>query len=129
MKNTFTALFLLISLNTFAHEGHNKTPGSFKTLYGGTISVGKEINLEVINNGLEFTVYPLTHESQDVPSNELKIEAKAKPKKRKAYPISLTALKKGFSAKVDLKGDNRLPIEITTNYKNKKDVFEIQIEE
>jgi len=120
-------ILLILSFNLMAHEGHNSTPGSYKTLYGGTISVGKEINLEVIINGLEFTVYPLSHESKDL--TEVKIEALGKPKKGKAYPIVLKKLQKGYSATVDLKGDNRLPVQITTNYKNKTDVFTIQIEE
>lgn len=129
MKNLLFTFAILLSINAFAHEGHNNAPGSFKSLHGGTVQNGKELNLEVIINGKELLVYPTSHESKDVPAAEVKITATAKPKKGKAYPVVLNPAKGGYSATVDLQGSNRLPVEISVTNHGKTDKFTVQIEE
>ena len=121
------ASFMTLSL--MAHEGHNNAPGSFKSLHGGTVQNGKELNLEVIISGKELTVYPTSHESKDVPEKDVKLLAMAKPKKGKPYAVTLTNSKGGYSATVDLQGSNRLPVEITVQSHGKTDHFTVQIEE
>lgn len=125
-------LFLFVIVNTpsaFSHEGHNSTPGSYKSLHGGVVQNGKELNLEVIVNATELTVYPTSHESKDVPASAVKITAMAKPKKGKPYPVALTLSKGGYKAKLNLDGANRLPVEITVMSNGKTDKFTVQIEE
>lgn len=119
----------LMSLSLLAHEGHNNAPGSFKSLHGGTVQNGKELNLEVIISGKELTVYPTSHESKDIPEKDVKVSALAKPKKGKAYPVTLINSKGGYSATVELQGSNRLPVEITVQSHGKTDHFTVQIEE
>jgi hypothetical protein len=128
-KIGITIFVSLMSLILMAHEGHNKTPGSFKSLHGGTVQNGKELNLEVIINAKELTVFPTSHESKDVPEKDIKISATAKPKKGKAYPVSLVNIKGGYSATIDLQGSNRLPVEITVISHGKTDHFTVQVEE
>jgi hypothetical protein len=119
----------LVSLSLWAHEGHSNAPGSFKSLHGGSVQNGKELNLEIIISGKELTVYPTSHESKDVSEKDVKIVALAKPKKGKAYPLAFTFTKGAYKTTVDLQGANRLPVEITVQSHGKIDRFTIQIEE
>ena len=129
MKKILLSLIIILPTLCFSHEGHDKTPGSFKSLHGGIVQVGSEANLEVIVNGQEITIFPTSHEGQDIPAKNIKIEATAKPKKGKAYPIKLTTAKGGYTSSVDLKGANRLPIDIAVTSNGKIDHFIIQVEE
>lgn len=129
MKKTLLALIIVLPTLSFSHEGHDLTPGSLKSLHGGVVQGGKESNLEVIVNGQSITLYPTSHEGKDLLAKDVKIEAMAKPKKGAAYPIKLSIVKGGYSSTVDLKGANRLPIEVTVAVNGKKDRFTIQVEE
>jgi hypothetical protein len=129
MKTILSIITIVLSITLYAHEGHNSTPGSFKSLHGGTVQNGKELNLEIIINGKNLTVYPTSHESKDVSEKEIKISATAKPKKGKMYKINLVNSNGGYSATLDLQGANRLPVEITVLSHGKTDRFVIQIEE
>jgi hypothetical protein len=129
MKKTLLALILILPTLGFAHEGHDKTPGSFKSLHGGIVQGGHELNLEVIISGREITLFPTSHEGLDIPAKDVKISAMAKPKKGAAAPIKLVSGKVGFSSTVDLKGANRLPVEVTVTTNGKTDHFTIQVEE
>lgn len=129
MKNLLLVLALSLTFSVSAHEGHNNSPGSFKSLHGGTVQNGKELNLEVIINGKELTVFPTSHEGKDVPAKEVKLTAQAKPKKGKAYEVKFIPSNNGHSATVDLQGANRLPIEISVTSKGKTDKFTVQVEE
>lgn len=130
MKNFLVSLAItLVSTVTFAHEGHDNAPGSFKSLHGGTVQAGKQLNLEVIVNGKEVTIFPTSHEGKDILLQEVKIEATAKPKKGKTYSVAFTPAKNGLSATVDLKGSNRLPVEISVTNHGKTDHFTVQVEE
>lgn len=131
MKHFIVILFcIVISPVLLSHEGHNDMPGTAKSLHGGVVQIGKEINLEIIISGNNITLYPTSHSSKDIPLNEVKIEAIAKPKKGKPYAVILNPAKKlGLKATVDLNGANRLPVEITTTHAGKTDRFLIQVEE
>ena len=129
MKNFTLILLIILPTLSFAHEGHNNTPGSLKSLHGGVVQAGKEVNLEVIINGQEITLFPTGHEGVDLPAKNLKIEATAKPKKGAAYPLKLISTKNGFTSTVDLKGANRLPVTVSVTTNGKTDKFIIQVEE
>lgn len=133
MKKSLLILGLVslvsLSFNSFAHEGHDQAPGTIKSLHGGIVKSGKEVNLEVIMSGTEVTLYPISHAGKDLAASSLKIEATAKPKKGKAYPVVFAAEKIGFKATVDLMGANRLPIDVSITSNGKTDKFSIQVEE
>jgi hypothetical protein len=128
-KLFFILVTSFLTLTAFAHEGHDNAPGSFKSIHGGTVQTGKQLNLEVIINGMEVTIFPTSHEGKDIALKDVKVDALAKPKKGKPYPLSFSAAKNGLSATVDLKGANRLPIEISVTNQGKKDHFTVQVEE
>ena len=130
MKKMMIAIAILsMPLTILAHEGHDKTPGSLKSLHGGVVQGGKQLNLEVIVNANEVTIFPTSHEGKDVAAKDVKIEATAKPKKGKVYPVNFVNAKGGFNAKVDLQGSNRLPITINVTNEGKTDHFTVQVEE
>lgn len=128
-KLYMTFLLTTLAAATFAHEGHNQAPGSLKSLHGGTVQAGKQINLEVIISGTHLTIYPESHEGKDLPAKDVLIEAKASPKKGKPYAVKFSPTKEGFVATVDLAGANRLPVTITTTNQGKVDHFTVQVEE
>jgi hypothetical protein len=128
-KTLLTLAIVILPTLAFSHEGHDKTPGSFKSLHGGTVQAGKQLNLEVIVNGKEISVFPTSHEGKDIAAKEVKLEATAKPKKGKAYPVTLSHSKGGYSSTIDLKGANRVPVEINVTNEGKTDHFTVQVEE
>lgn len=130
MKKLFTFILLLaLPALSFAHEGHDNAPGSLKSLHGGVVQAGKNINLETIITGQEINIYPISHEGKDVPLKDVKVEATAKPKKGKPYPVQFSVAKQSFKTTVDLNGANRLPIELKITTGGKTDQFTVQVEE
>lgn len=129
IKISIILAMLITSSFLSAHEGHNQTPGSLKSLHGGLVHGGKILNLETIISGNVVTLYPISHEGSDVAVNKVTIKGTAKPKKGKPYPIAFTGNKNNFTTTVDLKGANRLPIEVLVTMDGKSDSFKIQVEE
>lgn len=129
IKRVLVLVMLITSTFVTAHEGHNQTPGTLKSLHGGLVLGGKQLNLETIISGNIVTIYPVSHEGTDVAVKKVTIKGTAKPKKGKPYPIVFTTNKDNFSTTVDLKGANRLPIELVVVVDGKSDSFKIQVEE
>ena len=129
MKKFILTLILILPTFVFAHEGHDQTPGALKSLHGGVVQAGKEVNLEVIIAGQKVTLFPTSHEGQDLIAKNVKLEAIAKPKKGAAYPVIIASEKNGYSLNVDLKGANRLPVTVSVTMNGKTDKFIIQVEE
>lgn len=130
MKKTFITLaFFALTAVSFAHEGHDKTPGATKSLHGGTVQSGKQLNLEVIVTSNQLTLYPTSHEGKDIAAKDVKIEAVANPKKGKAFPVKLEPANGGYTATVDLQGANRLPVTVNVTNQGKTDHFTVQVEE
>ena len=129
MKKLLLTLIIILPTLVFSHEGHNDTPGALKSIHGGVVQVGKEVNLEVIITGQKVTLFPTSHEGQDLLAKNVKIEAIAKPKKGAAYPVKIANEKSGYSISVDLKGANRLPVTVSVTMNGKTDNFIIQVEE
>jgi len=125
MKKIILAMLFTCILN--AHEDHDHNPHSAQPLHGGVVKMGKQINLEVIINGSSVSLFPQSSQGKDLPLKEVKVEAMAKPRKEKPYPVKFvgdTELK----AIVNLKGAHRLEIEIVITHKNSKEKFIIQVE-
>ena len=129
MKKFISVLVLALATTSYAHEGHDKTPGSLKSLHGGAVQSGHQLNLEVLINGSEITLYPISHEGRDVAAQDVKIEATAKPKKGKPYAVKFESTKNGFTSKVELQGANRLPVTVNVTNEGKTDHFLVQVEE
>jgi hypothetical protein len=130
MKKTLITLSLFaLTTVTFAHEGHDQVPGATKSLHGGTVQSGKQLNLEVIVTSNTLTLYPTGHDGKDIAAKDVKIEVIANPKKGKAFPVKLEQSKGAYTAIVDLQGANRLPITVNVTNQGKTDHFIVQVEE
>ena len=126
-KLIFTTL-IISSLSTFAHEGHNNTPGSLKANHGGTIKSGKEMNLEYVASANELKLYPADHEGADLTFAELKVSATGKIPKGKTENLKVE-LKNGiYTVPIDFKNAYRIEVIVTVDYKGKKDSFKFQVE-
>lgn len=130
MKKWNVALLAVLSMvfasPVLAHEGH-EIPGSVKSIYGGVVKTGKVAHLEYVISGTELKIYARAHEGEELPA-DFSVTAKAIPKKGAAYDLPLVKKDKFYSANIDLKGANRLPVQLT--FKNGKlaDNFKIQVE-
>lgn len=116
------------TLNLFAHEGHDQTPGSLKANHGGTVKPGKEINLEYVVSGNELKLYPASHEGTDLSANDVKVTATAKLPKGKAEALKIETKNGVLVSSIDFKTAYRIEVVATTDYKGKKDSFKFQVE-
>ena len=127
-KNILISVILASSVNLFAHEGHDNAPGALKANHGGTVKVGKEINVEYVVSGTDVKIYPMSHDGKDLTQAEAKLIATTKSPKGKAEPAPLNFKDGSYLAKVDFKGAYRVEMNVTAEVKGKKDSFKFQIE-
>lgn len=128
LKKTMVSIFLLVSLNLFAHEGHNDAPGALKANHGGTVKAGKEINLEYVVAGNLVKIYPVSHGGQDLNQAEAKITATVKAPKGKAESAKLEFKDGSYITTVDFKGAYRIEMNVVVEIKGRKDLFKFQVE-
>ena len=122
-----TILFLL-TINLFAHEGHEDSPLAMKANHGGTVKSGKELNLEYVVTGGEIKLFPVSHEGKDLPLNEVKLNVTAKLPRGKTAAVKIKNQDGAFVAQVDFKDAYRVEMNITANYNGKTDIFNVQVE-
>ena len=127
-KKLMLATLLLGSLNLFAHEGHDNTPGALKAIHGGVVKAGKENNLEYVVSGDLVKLYPISHDGKDIVASDVKISATAKLPKGKAETLKLELKDGVYTAKVDFKGAYRIEFMVSTDNKGKQSTFKFQVE-
>jgi len=134
MKKIVSALvglsLSLFAVSTQAHEGHDHVPGSVKAPHGGSVQVGKNLALELLQDGESIKIYPITHEGKLIALKDVTIKsAQAKTRKMKAAEkISLESLNDFYVAKFDPKSEHRFELLIETSYQGKIDSLKFQIE-
>ena len=127
-RNIILSIAVLVSVSSFAHEGHDVTPGSIKANHGGTVKAGKEINLEYVVSGSEVKLFPVSHDGKDLTVAEVKLSVTAKLPKGKAETIKLDSKDGMFIAKVDFKSAYRIEMNVEADAKGKKSSFKFQVE-
>lgn len=128
IKNVIGGIAIALSAIAFAHEGHDDVPGGAKANHGGVVKSGKEINLEYVVNGNEVILYPVSHEGKDLPAADVNITGTSKSPKAKPEALKFTNQGGFYKANVDFKGAYRSEVNVTTEYKGKKDNFKFQVE-
>lgn len=132
MKNIFLktlfATLILSGVNTFAHEGHNEVPGQIKSIHGGIVKAGKELNLEMVATDSAVQFFPLAHPGDKLVIADVKISGTAKTPKGKPQNLKFTGDEKSFSTTVDLEGSYRANLEIKVQYTGKTDTFKFIVE-
>lgn len=128
-KIILTLIMMCMPLMSFAHEGHDKTPGAVTAPHGGVMKDLKHIYLELLVDTTGIKLYPYDHDLKPVALSDIKIEALATfPKKSKAEKIVFTTEADAFSAKVDAKGAHRYTLEVTVTHQEKKDKTKFNVE-
>ena len=134
MKQIALAIMLVMGVYqvSFAHEGHDKTPGAIvdpNPEIPGTVKITNQLYVKMVNESAGIKVYLFTHESISVPLKELTLQGSVTfPKKTKAESVKFTEAGNYFSAKVDAKGSYRYTLDLTITYKGKKEKVNFQIE-
>jgi len=130
MKSIFLIVAVTLGLGSFsyAHEGHDKMPGTLQAPHGGTVKGTSQLYIELVNEASGIKLYPLTHEMTPVVPKEVTIVATAQAPKKKKEPVTFTSADDHFEAKVDAKGAYRYTLELTTTYKGKKEKVTFQVE-
>jgi len=127
-KILLTTVLMMVSINTFAHEGHDEAPGALKANHGGVVKPGKVINLEYVIKGDTVELYPASHEGVDLALTEVTLTGTAKPSKGKAAPLKFEPKNGAYFAKVDFKGAYRVEVQVVADNKGKKSTFKFQVE-
>ncbi len=128
IKKIILPLLLAASISTFAHEGHDETPGALKANHGGAVKAGKEINLEYVVSGTEVKLFPVSHEGQDLSLNEVKLTVTTKLPKGKAEPAKIEVQNGAFVTHIDFKNAFRVEMNVSASKAGKTDTFKLQIE-
>lgn len=128
---SYISLFLALgfSLNLFAHEGHDKTPGTLAAPHGGIIKGTDHIYLEVVSGADGVKLYPLDHDMKAIAVADVKVEAKMSvPRKNKSEPVKFSPEGDHFLAKVDAKGAHRYDLDVTVTHGGKPEKLKFSVE-
>ncbi len=120
----------LVAFGVYAHEGHDKVPGSVRAVKGGVVESGKSIALELSKEADAVKLYPLSHDSKLLSLKDVSVKsAKAKTRKMaKAEDVKLEPAGDAYIVKFDPKGADRFELQVELTYQSKTDAFKFQVE-
>lgn len=123
MKTLFIALaFIATPYSSFAHEGHDKTPGAVSAPHGGSVQGTSELYIELVTTKDGVIVYPISHDGKALPTSGLSLKGEFQvPRKGKAEKVTFVPAQDSFSAKIDAKGAYRYSLELKVAPKGKKE--------
>jgi hypothetical protein len=126
--NTLLASFIF-ALQLFAHEGHNKTPGSLTAPHGGKIKGTSQLYIELVSDSKGFKLYTYDHDLKTIPVKEVKFDGKVKfPKQKKVETIKFNNSESFFEAVVDAKGTHRYTVDLKVKYIGKTESISFNVE-
>lgn len=130
MKLLMTTLATLtIGLSTFAHEGHDKTPGALTAPHGGQIKGTSQLYLELVSSPSGFKIYTVDHDFKAIPAKDVKIVGSVKrPKQKQADKLVLNASENFLESKVDAKGTHRYTVDLKVTYQGKTEAVSFNVE-
>lgn len=126
---TFLAIFLVsLGLTTYAHEGHDKTPGAVAAPHGGIMQDLEHIFLELTVESNDLKIYPYDHDLKPIALKDLKLEGSATLPKKKAQKISFSQSNDAFTAKFDATGASHYALEVVVTHQGKKEKAKFNVE-
>ena len=131
MKTFIAATIALVFSQavSFAHEGHDKTPGAIAAPHGGIVQGTSQLYLELVPSSDGVKVYPMDHDGKPVTISDVKLEGTATfPKKSKADQVKFAPEGDAFVAKVAAKGAHRYTLNLNVEYKGKKEKAKFTVE-
>lgn len=112
----------------FAHEGHNKTPGSIAAPHGGVIKGTNQLYIELVSDASGIKLYPLTHDLTAISTNDVKLVASSQVPKKKKENVKLSQVGDHYEAIVDAKGAYHYSFSLEVSYKSKTEKVLFQVE-
>ncbi len=130
MKSLITTIAtLIIGLSTFAHDGHNKNPGTLAAPHGGKLKGTSLLYVELVSDSTGFKLYTVDHDLKTIPIKDVKIEGTAKlPKQKQSEKLILNTTESFLEAKVDAKGSHRYTVNLKVTYKGKTENISFNVE-
>jgi hypothetical protein len=109
MKKLILLASLLISFNSYAHEGHDHdAPGTVEAPKGGMIKSTEEFHIEVVAKGKDIKIYLYTKDLKPADAKGFKITLKTElPRSKKTEDLSFKATGNLLEATFDAKGAHR----------------------
>ncbi|NUM88388.1 MAG: hypothetical protein HUU37_04205 [Bdellovibrionales bacterium] len=113
----------------FAHEGHNHAPAAAHAPHGGILKDGQHLMLELVAEGKNLKVFPLTHDLKPIPVADVQLAASAQvPRKGKPESVTFKAGGDAFEGSFDAKGAHRFTLQVTATWNGKKDKASFNVE-
>lgn len=131
MRKIFFVTIMTLSFQTptYAHEGHDKTPGAVAAPHGGVTQGTSQLYLELVKESEGVKIYPLTHDLKPISTKDITLQGSVTfPKNKKQEKVTFTNGDDSFATKIAAKGAYRYALEISVTYKGKKEVVTFQVE-
>ena len=124
-----TIVTVVYCLTTFAHEGHDKTPGTLAAPHGGQIKGTTQLYVELVSDSAGIKLYTFDHDLKTIPIKDVKIEGATKlPKQKKSIKIELNTSESYLESKIDSKGSHRYILDLKVTYKGKTETVSFNVE-
>ena len=109
MKKIILLAGLLLSVSSFAHEGHDHdAPGTVEAPKGGQIKSTEEYHVEVVAKGAEIKIYLYSLDLKPADATTFKIKLQTElPRTKKAEPLTFKATGNMLEATFNAKGAHR----------------------
>lgn len=111
-----------------AHEGHNKTPGAIKAPNGGVVEGTSDLYIELVNDASGIKLFPMTHDLAPISPKEVKLMGTSQVPKKAKTSVKFSVVEDHFESKVDAKGAYRYTLELSVEFKGKKEKVKFQVE-
>jgi hypothetical protein len=125
-------LSMLVSVSSFAHDGHDHdAPTALKAPKGGVIKALDEARVEVVYKGKNIKVHVYDKEGKPANADRFKIESTTLlPRAKKEEALTLRPKDTFFEAEYDAKGKHRytLKLKVTDSKTGRTDPLTYTIE-
>lgn len=133
MRRSFVKILMSIALTqsavVFAHEGHDKAPGSATAPNGGTIKGTAKHFVEVVYDAGKLKIYVYDHDMKRIGLDALKVNAAVKfPKSNSPTVVKLIQSGDAFKGDVDAKGAHRFSLDLIIARDGKSEKVSFNIE-
>ena len=125
MKNLIFSILVLLSMNVFAHEGHDNS--SLKSQYGGMIKRSTNYYTEVVQEGKSWQIYVMDHNYKVSKDKSLIVSAEVVTKEGKKNQV-LNLKQEFFDFIPELKNEKHFKLNLSIKNKDKTENVEFNLE-
>ena len=130
MRSVFIFTFLIIySMQIFAHEGHNKTPGVKAAPHGGILKGTDNTYVELVSSKSGIKIYPLDHDMKPLKLGPKGLTATyVLPPPKVADKLVLDDKGDHFSGNPNVKGSYKYDLLVTVDVSGKTEKVKFTVE-